>query len=105
MADWRWCTCALPLNRYLVRIDVPDDLWGKRGVLTAAPVGWDTEPPGQPSVGVGDQWATDRDSVLMMVPSVIVPEEWNILINPGHGEAGRIGATMVKRWQYDLRCI
>lgn len=42
-------TGGLPLNRYLLRIDVPDDVWAARHVLTP-PVGWDALPAGMVSV-------------------------------------------------------
>ena len=39
----------------------------------------------------------------LQVPSVIVPEECNVLINPRHSDAAAIIATTVKRWVYDPR--
>lgn len=43
---------GLPLNRYLVRIDIPDDLWAAAEWLDAstAPVGWDALPAGRASI-------------------------------------------------------
>lgn len=96
---------GLPTSRYLVRIDVPDEIWSARIVQTAPPVGWDAEPAGLFSVQAGDAWLASRASALMSVPSVIVPDEWNVLINPAHPDAARLRATMVKRWQYDPRCF
>src|SRR5574340_1549396 len=39
----------LPLNRYLVRVDIPDDVWATRQTLTdkTAPVGWDAMSAGR----------------------------------------------------------
>jgi hypothetical protein len=39
----------------------------------------------------------------MLVPSVIVPDEYNVLINAQHGNAGAVDATTVRRWIYDTR--
>jgi RES domain-containing protein len=33
---------------------------------------------------LGDKWAKDKQSVVLKVPSVIIPEEFNYLINPLH---------------------
>jgi RES domain-containing protein len=96
-------TGGLPLNRYLVRIEVPDDLWQARQALASAPVGWDARPHGSPSVLAGDSWLKSRSSALLTVPSVIVPEERNVLINPDHPGSARISAAMVRRWEYDPR--
>jgi Uncharacterized conserved protein len=73
----------LPLNRYLVRIDIPPALWAARTVFDAAQmVGWDAIPAGRVSLAWGRAWAHAGASVLAQVPSAIVPEESNLLINP-----------------------
>ena len=40
---------GLPLNRYLMRMDVPDAVWAARHVLTPA-VGWNALPAGMISI-------------------------------------------------------
>ncbi|MET3131291.1 RES domain-containing protein [Oxalobacteraceae bacterium GrIS 1.11] len=96
---------GLPLNRYLVRIDIPDATWNAAVVLTvtSAPVGWDAIPTGKVSLDVGDHWAAGGASALLLVPSVIVPEEHNVLINPLHADAGAIRASKIRKWHYDAR--
>ena len=88
---------GLPLNRYLVRVDVPDDVWTARQVLTP-PVGWDALPTGMISMQAGDAWLQSKASALLVLPSVIVPEESNVLINPLHPDAARIVATALRKW-------
>jgi RES domain-containing protein len=39
----------------------------------------------------------------MIVPSVIVPEETNVLINPLHPDSIGITARKVRKWVYDPR--
>lgn len=98
---------GLPLNRYLVSIDIGDDLWNSARVETAAtlPVGWDAEPASLTSVELGTDWAKASTSLLLAVPSVIVPEETNILINTRHPDAVRIKVTKVRKWLYDPRMV
>ncbi|MDO3615383.1 RES family NAD+ phosphorylase [Ralstonia pseudosolanacearum] len=96
----------LPLNRYLVRVDVPNELWQGARALSAktAPVGWDAIPAGKVSLDLGGRWLAEHDApALLCVPSVIVPEEVNVLINPVHPEAQHIKATKLRRWNYDAR--
>ncbi len=38
-----------------------------------------------------------------MVPSVIVQEEFNVLINPAHADSARITAIKLRKWLYDPR--
>jgi RES domain-containing protein len=96
---------ALPLNRYLVRLDIPDAVWSARQELThqTAPVGWDALPSGLVSIGFGDAWLRNLASAVLCVPSIVVPEEQNILINPAHPDAKAVTATKLRRWQYDPR--
>jgi RES domain-containing protein len=93
---------SLPLNRYLVRIDVPDDIWARRTRLIPA-VGWDALPPGLVSIEAGESWLAGRASALLEVPSVVVPEESNIIVNPNHPDARFLKATKVRKWTYDAR--
>lgn len=93
---------GLPFNRFLVRIDVPDSMWQAREILTP-PGGWDAIPAGRGCRDAGTAWWTARRSLLLEVPSVIVPEECSILVNPLHADAGRLAATTVRRWTWDPR--
>jgi RES domain-containing protein len=67
------------------------------------PVGWDAIPEGRVSVDVGSAWLNAAASALACVPSVVVPEEFNILVNPKHPDAASIRARKVRRWLYDGR--
>ncbi|CAK0780918.1 Prs ADP-ribosylating toxin [Gammaproteobacteria bacterium] len=75
---------GLPLNRYLVRIDIPDAVWAARRELThvTAPVGWDVLPPGRVSIEYGDTWLAGLDSAVLCVPSIVVPENGTSLSIP-----------------------
>jgi RES domain-containing protein len=94
----------LPLNRYLIRLDIADAVW--RAAWSADPkalVGRDAIPEGKVSLDAGDAWVAGRSTVLAIVPSVVVPEETNILINPLHADASGIRAHKLRRWTYDSR--
>jgi RES domain-containing protein len=95
---------ALPLNRYLVQITIPKGLWRSRVVFDPTHhVGWDAEPAGKVSMDWGTAWLQGKTTLLAEVPSVIVPEEHNILINPSHSGAGKLTAVKVRKWTYDQR--
>ena len=98
---------GLPLNRYLVSVEIPEAIWRRRLILPlqTAPVGWDALPTGKASLDYGDAWLTSLASALLVVPSIVVPEESNILINPQHPEASRLAATKRRKWRYDERLL
>lgn len=93
------------MNRFLVRLEVPDDVWAARQEETMAtlPVGWSAVPEGKVSLDRGDAWLVGGKSALLLVPSVVVPEEANVLLNPKHGDAKRVTAAKIRGWFYDGR--
>jgi len=96
---------GLPLNRYLVRVEVPDAVWAEAEAvdLTALTVGWDATPPGKVSLDFGTAWLASLRSPLLIVPSAIVPDEHNVLINPRHPASVGVTAAKVRKWLYDPR--
>jgi RES domain-containing protein len=50
------------------------------------PDGFGERPYGPASQQVGDDWVQSEESLVLRVPSVVVPAEYNYLINPGHPE-------------------
>ena len=98
---------GLPLNRYLVEITIPAPVWNAREEQDAAslPVGWDARPPGRTSIQFGTIWLRSRRTPLLVVPSVVVPEERNLLINPLHPASAVVSARKVRLWTYDPRLL
>ncbi len=95
---------GLPLNRYLVKILVPIVAWNKRTVFDPkSHVGWDAEPAGKVSIDWGSLWVDSATTLIAEVPSVIIPEEHNWLINPRHPDAGAITSTKLRKWAFDAR--
>jgi len=52
---------------------------------------------------VGDMWLQSNESLLMSVPSAIVPAEKNYLINPTHPEASSMKVIHLEPFQFDKR--
>lgn len=96
---------GLPLNRYLLAIEIPDAVWAAREEWTPTrlPVGWDAFPAGKISLDFGDQWLAAKRSTVLCVPSAIVPEDVVVLINPAHPDAAGISAKKLRKWLYDPR--
>jgi len=95
---------SLPLNRYLVKIQVPDELWEQRRVIDDFQVPqWSSIPHSTYSQEYGDGWLRQRTELLLEVPSAIVHEESNILINPMHPDLNQLQAKQVRLFTYDPR--
>jgi RES domain-containing protein len=93
---------GLPQNRFVVRIDVPDKIWRTRITLgaDALPVTWAAIPAGRASVTLGSRWLREGASAVLEVPSVIVPEESVVVLNPAHRDSARLNSAVVRRFEY-----
>ncbi len=94
---------SLPLNRFLLRIDVPKAAWAKRQILDAAAIdpAWRPIPAGRASARLGHDWYVSNKSALLLVPSVIVEEESNVLINPKHAGVAGMTARIVRLLEHN----
>ncbi len=52
---------------------------------------------------MGDQFLSSGVHLLLKVPSAIIPEESNFLINPEHMDAGRITIQSIQPFSFDTR--
>lgn len=95
---------GFPLNRFLVSIDVPQDVWDRREISSSDPLDpqWSAIPAGLASVDFGTRWLRGGTSALFELPSVIVQEESIVLINPSHPDTKQITAKVVRKLEYDL---
>lgn len=84
-------------TRYVVRVEVPDPVWDACAAMTV-PDGWSRHPFGAASQDAGTAWAIENNSALLRVPSALVPEEDNLLVNPAHPDAAHLRATVMRLW-------
>jgi RES domain-containing protein len=54
---------------------------------------------------IGDQWLDARLTLALRVPSVIVPQEWNVLINPSHPQATGLRIFEQTEFEFDPRMV
>ena len=54
---------------------------------------------------IGDQWLMEARSVALAVPSVIVPNEENFLLNPGHPDFARLTIEPPQPFSFDKRLL
>jgi RES domain-containing protein len=77
------------LSHLTFRIDFDESLV-ERLPHDRLPVGWREEMPARVSRQVGDGWVRENRSAILAVPSAIIPEELNFLLNPMHPGFQRI---------------
>lgn len=67
------------------------------------PRGWDVLPYRSTSQKLGDEWVSNGRSAVLRVPSVVVPGEFNYLINPHHSDFDAIQISDPQPAPFDHR--
>lgn len=93
----------LPTDRYLVEIEIPDTILIQTVDRFLLPVGWDSYPPQEITRLIGDDFVLFQESAILRVPSCIVPDEYNYLINPLHPETAKISTVKSYHLRIDKR--
>lgn len=94
---------VLPLDLVLVRIALPAHCSVEEPRLTDLPADWNAVPIRPGSMDFGTRWAREGRSLALYVPSALVPEEGNAVLNPGHPEFSRVAMSIQRRFQFDPR--
>lgn len=87
----------------VLRIEGPDTLSRERIQPGRLPDGWQSDLT--ITQRIGDSWLAETRSLLLEVPSVLVPETWNVLVNPRHAEAGLLKLAAVYEYGWDERLL
>ena len=90
-----------PERFHVLRIEGPESLSIEKLETGALRRGWTEDIPY--TQGVGDRWLAEGRSLLLDVPSVLVPETWNVLVNPLHTQASLLRITRVYEHPFDAR--
>jgi RES domain-containing protein len=90
---------VFPDTFQLLKIKIPDDVPLPSAKLSKS--GWQTD--SALSRRVGDSWLKRRKSLLLRVPSVIVPETFNVLINPAHPDMSNVRIVSAQSIPLDPR--
>jgi RES domain-containing protein len=67
------------------------------------PENWRQEPPSNTTTAWGSRWAKERRSLALAVPSAVMPEEKNILLNPDHPDRRKIKLGRPTGFVFDSR--
>ncbi len=69
------------------------------------PDNWRAYPAPTQTQAIGDAWLQDAESVILRVPSAIVAQEHNFLVNPAHADFARLTLEGPFRLDIDPRVM
>ena len=69
----------------------------------ALPDDWDHLPPPDSTQTIGTEWILNKKSVILKVPSTVIREEFNYLINPRHPDFRKLSIGRPEKFVFDPR--
>ena len=95
----------LPPNFVCFSVEIPKDTAVREVQIDELPPEWHHQPAPPELRDIGTRWAAANESVAMQVPSAVVPEEHNWLLNPRHPDFGRLTIGGLERFAFDERLV
>ena len=96
---------AATLDRYLsIPVEFDDHLC-KVLSLDALPDNWASDPVPPNVQAMGSRWAAAGESAVLVVPSAVVPQERNFLLNPQHPDFAQMRIGRSTAFDFDQRLI
>lgn len=87
----------------LVAVDVPDEAPLHNVGVHELPPGWDAMPTSAAAQAFGGRWLAAGEALGLSVPSVILPEERNVILNPYHPAYAAVMLNIVRPFTFDQR--
>jgi RES domain-containing protein len=86
-----------------IAAELPDRLKIERMLPAKLPKSWRDAIAPEVLKDIGTTWATRGSTVALCVPSAIIPEEENILINPTHPDFKKLKIGIPRNFSFDPR--
>lgn len=93
----------LPDDLTLVTLTFPDGASSLKMDLKDLPDNWRAYPAPNKLAEIGSDWVDKANSLILKVPSVVIPGEQNILINPNHPEFKKVKIEEIADFKFDDR--
>ncbi|MGB3004905.1 MAG: RES family NAD+ phosphorylase [Chitinophagaceae bacterium] len=87
----------------LVTIYLPDSILAQEIEYKKLTTGWDAPDIRLFTQKTGDNFLINKKDLLLSVPSVLIPEENNFVINPQHPDIKKVKITNKRRIHFDKR--
>ena len=93
----------LPRDLVLVRLELPEGAGLFEELDAGALPGWADIPPGDASQNYGSEFLRSGRALGLIVPSAILPESRNVMLNPAHPRFADVQMVVVRPFTYDAR--
>jgi len=93
----------LPKDYYVISIDIPESLTETLDMSLLEGKNWQEIPHSFETQTIGDNFINEGTNLALKVPSVVVPGDYNLILNPNHKDYGKVKVVEVKPFGFDKR--
>lgn len=86
-----------------VSADIPDDTRIGYIEVSDLPKNWRSYPVPEELQDLGTAWVTSASAAVLVIPSAVIPEEHNYLLNPAHPDFKRFRLNKPEAFHFDPR--
>jgi RES domain-containing protein len=90
-------------NLLLIKIEIPDGIKIQTVPKNILVEGWDSFPFSSETVNYGTSFLQKKEYLALKVPTVIIPDEFNIILNPLHPEINDCKVISLIPFLFDKR--
>lgn len=87
----------------LITLSLPDNIGMEKLDKNKLTPGWNAPDTRPLTKKIGDQFLRSNSNLLLAVPSVLIPEENNYLVNTLHPDMKKMKITLMRRIYFDIR--
>jgi RES domain-containing protein len=94
---------TMPNDFVMIEIDIPKSIKIKHLTENELPLNWNVFPLNSNSQKIGNDFIRENKFCVLRIPSSIVKEEYNLLINPNHKDFKKIKIVNSSDFTFDSR--
>ena len=95
----------VPANLLGLSADIPDQVRIKELRAAKLPRDWRRYPAPESLAAMGSDWITSLETAVLSVPSAVIPQESNYLLNPSHPDFVKIRVNEPEPFAFDPRLL
>ena len=94
-----------PADLSIVEINVKGAVSKEIVNENSLPENWREYPAPDLLAAIGTNWIKQKSSLLLQIPSAVMEQEFNILVNPLHKEIGKVNIAKTENFSFDPRLL
>ena len=92
-----------PVDLVAISIEIAERVTVETVEIADLPPDWRTYPAPSSLALIGERWLRAARTVALSIPSVVIPHERNIILNPVHAEFAKLTTRTVEPFSFDPR--